>query len=124
MPSSFKRVTKEALREIFNRGSYWERAQSGEFEEDIEQSDEISPRKRRKLGMLHGSVSQIVAYRLPNGQKIATVHQYVYPSGEIRGKPDPKYLLVDGVIYMPFLTASEALAAEAAAAEKTGSADT
>lgn len=49
--------------------------------------------------MPEGSQSQIVAYRLPDIGKIALVHQYVRPDGKIRGRPDPKYLVVDGVLY-------------------------
>jgi len=49
--------------------------------------------------MPQGSQSQIVAYRLPGLGKIALVHQYVRPNGTVRGKPDPKYLVIDGVIH-------------------------
>ena len=99
MSRSIKRVSAAELRSLFNRGSYWERAQEGEFTETVEREREISPRKRRQLGMPHGSVSQMVAYRLPGGQLVARVHQYAQASGEVRGKPDPKYLLIDGVVH-------------------------
>jgi hypothetical protein len=89
------------LRDLFNGGTYWERAQAGEFSERVQRSDEISPRKRRKLSMPHGSLSQIVAYCLPDGTQVALVHQYVRPDGRVRGKPDPKYLLIDGEIHAP-----------------------
>jgi hypothetical protein len=102
MPRPHKRVSREELRELFNQGRYWERAQEGEFVEDVEQSDEMRPSLRKKLEMPHGSVSQTVAYRLPDRTKLALVHQYVRPNGVIRGKPDPKYLLIDGVVHIPF----------------------
>ncbi len=106
MSRPLKRVTKEELRNLFNAGAYWDRAQEGEFVEEIERSEEIRPTLRRKLRMPHKSVSQTVAYRLPGGEKVALVHQYVRPDGRIRGKPDPKYLKIDGVIHTPHLEPS------------------
>ena len=46
-----------------------------------------------------GSRSQIVAYRVPGLGKVALVHQYVRPDGTVRGRPDPKYLVIEGVMY-------------------------
>ncbi len=46
-----------------------------------------------------GSQSQIVAYRIPGVGKVALVHQYVRPDGTVRGKPDPKYLVINGVMH-------------------------
>jgi hypothetical protein len=99
MSRPLKRVTKKELRALFNRGAYCDPDLRGKVEEHIERSSDIAQDLCRKLRMPHGSQSQIVAYRLPGLGKIALVHQYVRPDGTVRGKPDPKYLLVDGVIH-------------------------
>jgi hypothetical protein len=99
MSRPLKRVSKKELRDLFNRRAYCEQNQIGEIEEDIERSRDIAQNLCRKLGMPPGSQSQIVAYRLPGIGKIALVHQYVHPDGSVRGKPDPKYLVVGGVIH-------------------------
>jgi len=43
----------------------------------------------------------MVAYLDAGGQRIALVHQYLRPDGTIggSGRPDPKELLEDGIIY-------------------------
>lgn len=43
----------------------------------------------------------MVAYELPDGSRVALVHQYLRPDGTVgaSGQPDPKWLLEDGVIY-------------------------
>jgi hypothetical protein len=99
MSRPLKRVSKKELRDLSNRGAYCEPAQVGKVEEDIERSRNIAHELCRKLGMPPGSQSQIVAYRLPGVGKVALVHQYVRPDGTVRGKPDPKYLVVDGVMH-------------------------
>jgi hypothetical protein len=99
MSRPLKRVTKKELRSLFNRGAYCESTQLGKVEEDIERSREIAQGLCRKLDMPIGSLSQIVAYRLPGLGKVALVHQYVRPDGTVRGRPDPKYLVVEGVIH-------------------------
>lgn len=47
------------------------------------------------------NLSQIVAYFDDQGQEVARVHQYKLPDGTLgaSGRPDPKRLLVDGIIY-------------------------
>lgn len=47
--------------------------------------------------------SQMVSYVDSLGTEIARVHQYLRPDGTIggSGKPDPKRLFIDGVIYLP-----------------------
>ena len=103
MARPLKRVTKTELRELFNDGCYWERAQAGEFTERIAREDEIRERKRKKLGMAAGSRSQLIEYIDGAGKVVARVHQYVKPNGEIRTdtRPDPKWLLIDGLIHAP-----------------------
>lgn len=47
-----------------------------------------------------GTLSQIVAYE-SDGNRIALVHRYLRPDGSIgaSGRPDPKELLEDGILY-------------------------
>ncbi len=48
-----------------------------------------------------GTRSQMVAYLDAAGQRIALVHQYLRPDGTIggSGRPDPKELFDDGILY-------------------------
>ena len=99
MSRPLKRVSKKELRALFNKGAYCDPKQMGKLEKQVERSKEISQELCRKLQMPLGSQSQIVAYRLPGQGKVALVHQYVRPDGSIRGKPDPKYLLIGSEIH-------------------------
>ena len=47
--------------------------------------------------------SQMISYMDAQGTEIARVHQYLRPDGTIggSGKPDPKRMLHEGVIYLP-----------------------
>ena len=46
-----------------------------------------------------GTVSQLLKYRVKsNGWRLLTAHQYVLPTGEIRGGPDPLYINLDDVV--------------------------
>lgn len=44
----------------------------------------------------------MISYRDANGNEIARVHQYLRPDGTLgaSGKPDPKPLMVNGVVYI------------------------
>jgi hypothetical protein len=42
MSRPLKRVSKKELRKLFNAGAYWQKAQVGELEADIERSREIA----------------------------------------------------------------------------------
>jgi hypothetical protein len=44
----------------------------------------------------------MIAYYNQQGKKVAIAHQYVKPDGTIggSGRPDPKWLLEEGVIYL------------------------
>jgi len=45
--------------------------------------------------------SQMVSYRDKDNNEIARVHQFVRPDGSLAasGRPDPKRLLEDGILY-------------------------
>lgn len=55
------------------------------------------------LGEPVGTVSEMVAYLQADGRRIALVHQYRRPDGTLAasGRPDPKWLLVEGEILIP-----------------------
>jgi hypothetical protein len=48
-----------------------------------------------------GTRSQMISYRDSNDDEVARVHQYVKPNGAIgaSGRPDPKRVLKDGILY-------------------------
>lgn len=100
MSTSFlkKRVTPQELRKLFNGGCFWERVCSGELHAQVETESHPSP---LKSGQPLCTRSQMVAYFNANKQEVARVHQYKRPDGSIgaSGRPDPKRVLVDGVIY-------------------------
>lgn len=54
-------------------------------------------------GHPNGTLSQIVYYTDRAGNRVAVVHQHLLSDGTIggSGRPDPKYLRHDGVIYTP-----------------------
>ena len=93
-----RRVTAQEMCEIFNREQYWERLQRGEFravllEDRIPASIEADEPKDTR--------SQMISYRDKDDNEMARVHQYLRPDGTIgaSGKPDPKRLLFDGILY-------------------------
>jgi hypothetical protein len=101
MKTSFqrKRVSPREMRQLFNGRCFWERVCSGELCAHVESEGHPSP-------VLSGQPlctrSQMVAYFDAANQEVARVHQYKRPDGSIgaSGKPDPKRLLVDGIIYI------------------------
>lgn len=81
----------------FNEGGYWEQIKSGELTEHVLES-------RRSLTLTKETLeiqSQMVSYRNSMGEEVARVHQYLRSDGAIAasGKPDPKRLLQDGILY-------------------------
>lgn len=90
-------VDKSTLRRMFNEGRYYERVQSGELSALTERQKTPSPRYQQPPG----TVSEEVAY-FDGGIKVARVHQFVLPDGTIgaSGRPDPKAILREGVLYV------------------------
>jgi len=85
------------MRLRFNEGLYWDKVKSGELIAHVMQS-------RLSKSLPNETVeiqSQMLSYRDSTGQEIARVHQYSRPDGTIAasGKPDPKRLLDDGILY-------------------------
>jgi hypothetical protein len=98
----FKRVTPDEIRRIFNDNCYTYRLQAGELKRNKEKSDHV---KSRKAPVPVCSLSQIVAYFDNDGNCIVRVHQYRLRDGSLggSGKPDPKWLLHNGEVYIPEL---------------------
>lgn len=91
-------VTVEELRARFNASGYAQRITSG---------NGLHERFRRNVpvGAAHhqptGTRSQLVDYVDDGGRSVALVHQYRLADGSIgaSGLPDPKWLVLDGVLY-------------------------
>ncbi|MGI8553741.1 MAG: hypothetical protein ACR2PL_23570 [Dehalococcoidia bacterium] len=91
-------VSAAELRHLFNHGRYWERAKSGELQERALRSGHPSPPRAPEPLCTR---SMIIAYIDTRGVKVAIVHQYLRPDGTIgaSGRPDPKRLLMNGILY-------------------------
>jgi hypothetical protein len=98
-PLPRKRISQREMRQLFNDQCFWERACSGELNTRIESESHPSP---YRSGQPLCTRSQMIAYFDKNNQEVARVHQYKRPDGSIgaSGRPDPKRLLVEGVIYI------------------------
>ncbi len=97
-PPQLKRVTPGELRRMFNRGRYAERADEGEFTIQTWRDGHPSP---PRSGEPFCTRSQILAFKDALGKRVAIVHRYLRPDGTLgaSGKPDPKELVVGGVLY-------------------------
>jgi len=91
-------VPAETLRKLFNDNGYCELAKRGRFHEKLYY--EALPDKNS--GEPPGTSSQIVAYLDSQGRQVVIVHQYLRKDGNLggSGKPDPKKLFHEGVIYI------------------------
>ena len=84
---------------MFNEGMYWEKTKTGILKTKVVADNHpSSPRAREPVC----TRSQYVIYIDKSGQKVAGVHQYLRRDGKIgaSGRPDPKELLVNGILYI------------------------
>lgn len=91
-------VSAEEIRDRFARGDYLNRAVAGEYgcclkDSGWSQSPDEPP----------GTRSVTVAYVNDAFHRVFLVHFYLRPDGTIgaSGRPDPKWLLDSGTIYIP-----------------------
>jgi hypothetical protein len=95
----FLRVNEEKLQRIFNENEYWERAQGGEFSEEVIDDAPAA----RKYRFPAGTRDQTVWYHetTGHGRRVAVVHQFRKRDGTLAasGRPDPKWVLVGNTIY-------------------------
>lgn len=95
MPTKY--VPREIIRQEFNDGKFWERAQRGELKMDVK--DDRHPDIPFEPDCTR---SQYVVYYDSDGRFVAGVHQYLRPDGSIGGRgrrPDPKRLVVAGELW-------------------------
>lgn len=97
------------LRCRFNRGGYWRRVRTGKLTTKILDSNHPAPEGSHQP---HCTLSQMISYMDSSGQELVRVHMYLLPDGTIggSGKPDPKLLYEDGVLYAAY-TREQAAAA-------------
>lgn len=90
------------LREMFEDKRYWERAEAGEFRQEIIANNHPS---RNKANEPYCTRSQLIAYIDRAGREVARVHQYLKPDGTLgaSGKPDPKSVLFSLKLYISLL---------------------
>ena len=85
---------------MFNDGRYWEQTKQGILQAIlVADNHPSSPRANEPIC----TRSQYIIYINRDGRKVAGVHQYLRRDGKIgaSGRPDPKELLIDGILYMP-----------------------
>jgi hypothetical protein len=82
---------------MFNEERFPERAETGEVTAVVVHSGAPSP----EVGLPFGTKSEMVSYRDVNGLELARAHRYLLPDGTVgaSGKPDPKRLFKDGILY-------------------------
>jgi hypothetical protein len=92
-----KRIPVEEMRRRFNDGGYWEKVQDGKWTA-IPLESRISDALDQEQGQI---TSLMLSYRDENGDEVARVHQYEREDGTLAasGRPDPKRLLQDGILY-------------------------
>jgi hypothetical protein len=99
-PFPTKKVSRTELRHIFNNGGFEERLRSGELHAIVEVESHPSPPKSTQPLC---TLSQILAYLDAENQKIAMVHRFKRPGSSTGGsettRPDPKRVLIDGILY-------------------------
>jgi hypothetical protein len=92
------RIDVWEMRCRFNKGRFWERVQAGELNAIVNRSKHPAP---PQAGQVHCTSSQEVSYHDAANREVARVHQYLRQDNTLggKGRPDPKRLLEDGVLY-------------------------
>jgi hypothetical protein len=94
-----RHVAAQQLRQMFNDGKYVERVRAGELVEQVGYDHHPCPPRVNEPFCTRSQRVQYVDLRL--GRTVAVVHQYLRADGTIgaSGRPDPKSILHDGVLY-------------------------
>ena len=90
-----RRVAQDDLQRIFNEADYWGKVQRGEFYAFIKRCGPATN------GPKDAVRSQSIFYFDRNHVRMARVHWYLRADNSIAagGKPDPKQVYLDGVLY-------------------------
>ena len=99
MSLPIRRVPEHEIRRIFNDGGIYEARLRNDLLEVVE-SERLA---HAAYGQPEGTISRLSWYFTPQLERVALVHQFIRPDGTLgaSGRPDPKWLLVDGVILKP-----------------------
>lgn len=86
---------------MFNKGKYWERVKSGELAAKGRSNHLTRPEAKQPWC----TYTETLAYTEASGIELARIHQYRRQDGSLggKGKPDPKRIFLNGVIYCPYL---------------------
>lgn len=86
------------LREMFNRGQFFEMRNRGELSEFIHHSRHPETPASRDP---YCTMSEVGRYETREGEVVALFHQYRRPDGRLgaSGRPDPLWVKVEGQIY-------------------------
>ena len=98
-PPPVRRVSAAELREMFNTGGYLQQIQDGQLQAVLRADKHPSaPRAQEPVC----TRSQYTIYLDAEGQEVAHAHQYLRTDGNLgaSGRPDPKRLLVNGILYI------------------------
>lgn len=84
---------------MFNENDFLGRLQRGQLKARLVREHQLTA---GRPGLPAGTRSQIIAYDDSAGVMVALVHQYLLPSGALgaSGLPDPKRLLLKGLLYI------------------------
>lgn len=99
------RTTTDELRRLFNEASYLARTLNGTFvtkpfgRQSLYQNQPIEGREKEPEGTITGLVE--ISDPAKN-QRVAIAHRLLRPDGTLgaSGLPDPKMVLVEGIIYL------------------------
>jgi hypothetical protein len=92
-----QRIEVDEMRKRFNTGGFQENVASGEWTTTVMES-RISKNLPEETVEI---TSVMLSYQDKDGNEMARVHQYQRPDGSLAasGKPDPKRLVQNGVLY-------------------------
>jgi hypothetical protein len=95
------KVPSEIIQRLFNDADYVGKVRNALLYQLVRRCRAKDP-DREPRDEPPGTRSQVVEYFDRHGTRIAVVHQYVRPDGSLgaSGKPDPKYLLHEGTLYV------------------------
>lgn len=96
-------VSAFRLRQLFNESQYPELIRKKQLKREVVRSRRLKAPDRQKKSLPRGTKSEIIIYRDPADKELyVKVHRYVRLFGILgaSGKPDPKAILLDGVMYL------------------------